>query len=447
MYNYLILSQLQKHAKGNRAFHVPGHKAAGDFKVKFPVAHLDVTELSYSDNLQCPTGVIAQAQADIAAVLGAKKSYILTDGSTLGVFASVYAVCRRGDKLIVPRTAHTSVWNACRVLGVEPVIVQGECRENVIAPPDPALIEKLIANDRTIVAMLVASPDYYGNFAPLKEYSALLKSYGRTLIVDGAHGAHLAFEPSRAGYAGNYADIWVDGAHKTLPTLTQGAVLSVNDESLIAGAEEGLSIFRTTSPSYPIMASVEYGVKYVANNPVRLAKAKEAVAEFRKKASLFTLYPSDDWTKIVVDFKPLNVSSDKAAKILEKKGIYPELSDGRYLLFYVSPSVGTGELNALRNALNTVAQNKKLKNTYKELPLLPPAPRTYSYGYALSRPWEYIPLAQSVGRMCAGNAGLTPPCIPVTVAGEIISEAAAKALAEAKNTFGLKDGMIKVVKK
>jgi arginine/lysine/ornithine decarboxylase len=49
--------------------------------------------------------------------------------------------------------------------------------------------------------------------------------------------------------------------------------------------------------------------------------------------------------------------------------------------------------------------------------------------------------------MCAENAGVTPPCLPVVVAGEIISVQAAELLATAKNTFGINNGKIKVVKR
>lgn len=93
-------------------------------------------------------------------------------------------------------------------------------------------------------------------------------------MVDGAHGAYLKFDADARGlYAGECAHIWVDGSHKTMPTLTQGALLNVNDESLLADAAEGLNMFRTTSPSYPIMASIEYGVKYMEENGAALIDA------------------------------------------------------------------------------------------------------------------------------------------------------------------------------
>ena len=162
----------------------------------------DVTELSYTDDLSGPTGPIAAAQSDIAMICGAKRAYITTDGSTSGILAMMYAVGGRGGKIIVPRNSHKSVWNACKLLHIEPVIVQGEERDGVMLPPDASLVASLAARDPDIIGMIAVSPDYYGNIAPLEKYAEAMHACGRVLLVDGAHGAHLAFEGEGAGYAG-----------------------------------------------------------------------------------------------------------------------------------------------------------------------------------------------------------------------------------------------------
>ncbi len=447
-YRYEILTQLNKYkGKDKIRLHMPGHKNAGDFRSHFPVAGIDFTELDFSDDLLCPSGVIAKAQEDLAAIVGAKKAYITTDGSTSGIMSMLYVAAGYGNKIIVPRASHKSVFNACRLFNLEPVIVQGPESEGVLTPPPAELIETLIVNDRNISGMIITSPDYYGNIAPLESYAAVLKEHGRLLLVDGAHGAHLFLEKERAGYAGLYADMWVDGVHKSLPALTQGALVCVGNEDLIPRAETALSIFRTTSPSFPVTASVEYAVKYFVNNPKLLAAAKAAAEEFRAGLQGITIYPSADWTKLAVDFKPLGISPAAAQEILEKKGIYPELNDGRYILFYLSPSVEAGWLGALKNALLSIASNKKLKGTYKNRAAIPVAERTYSYLYSLKSRSEYIPLKEAEGRMCAENAGITPPCLPVIIAGEIITKQAVDLLSKAGKTFGLYDGKIKVVAK
>lgn len=93
--------------------HMPGHKANGRRFPLFKDAPLDITELSFSDCLESPDGVIAQAQEDVAEALGAARSYFLTDGSSCGVYAMLYVVKRRGGKVIIARNSHKSVYNAC----------------------------------------------------------------------------------------------------------------------------------------------------------------------------------------------------------------------------------------------------------------------------------------------------------------------------------------------
>lgn len=448
MYNYEILTQLNKFkGKDKVRMHVPGHKNSSDFRTNFPVAPIDFTELDFADDLNCPTGVIKKAQEDIAEILGAKRAYITTDGSSSGVMVMMFCAQAHGNKIIVPRNSHKSVFNACRILNLEPVIVQGEEVDGILTPPSPELIETLIVNDVNISGMIIASPDYYGNVAPLEEYANILKKYGRLLYVDGAHGAHLALEEGRVGHASLYADIWVDGAHKCLPTLTQGSILCVNNEKLIVRAEEGLSIFRTTSPSYPIMASVEYGVKYFINNPKLLAKAKTVVEELRAGLKGMPIYPSPDWTKLCVDFLSLGISPYLAQGVLQKKGIYPEMNDGRYLLFYLSPCIDSYSALELKSALIAICTQKKLRNTYVNLPAIPKADRTYSFLYAYKQKYEWVPLDGAVGKMSADNVGISPPSLPVLVAGEMVTKEAIACLSTAKSTFGVLDGKIKVVKR
>lgn len=448
VYNYEILTQLSRYKGKDRIrLHMPGHKNFPAFRAAFPVAPIDITELSFSDDLSCPSGAIDRAQRDIAEITGAKRAFITTDGSSSGVMAMMYVAAAFGNKIIVPRNSHKSVFNACRLLGTEPVIVQGKEEEGVLTFPEPELLEKLIVNDVNISGAIITSPDYYGNIAPLDRYAEVLRKHGRFLFVDGAHGAHLALEEDRKGYAGVYADMWVDGAHKTLPVLTQGAAVLVANEELSDKAEEAMSVFRTTSPSYPVMASVEYGIKYFINNPKLLARAKDAVAAFRAEMEGVAFYPSADWAKVAIDFKPLGIDPSIAQTALEKKGIYAEMNDGRYLLFYLSPVVTAGQLAELRAALIGVMAKKKNKGTFRDRPSIPVAERTYSFIYALRQRAEYVPLREAVGRMCAENAGVTPPCLPVVIAGEMVSSQAAELLSSAKNTFGVRDGKIKVVRR
>ena len=96
-----IFSMLEGYAgKNAERYHMPGHKGKG-CGVLSGVYPCDITELSFSDNLANPCGVILKAENDIASLIGAKRCRILTGGSTLGVLVSVYAesvLSRRKDK-------------------------------------------------------------------------------------------------------------------------------------------------------------------------------------------------------------------------------------------------------------------------------------------------------------------------------------------------------------
>lgn len=442
---YHIFNALKK-CRRHISFHTPGHKGTG-LKKLLKSSDLDLTELSATDDLGSPTGPIAAAQRDIADICGAKRAYITTDGSSSGIFAMLYAARRAGGKVIVPRNSHKSVWNACRIVGLEPVIVQGEEKDGILSFPEAEKIASLLAVDEDICGMITVSPDYYGNVAPLKKYCETLHAYGRLMMVDGAHGAHLAFGDDRPMYAAGYADMWVDGAHKSLPTLTQGAVVFSNNLLFDGFLSEGLNIFRTTSPSFPVMASVEYGYKYTAENIGYIERVKAAVSNLKRSLPKLTFRPSDDWTKLCLDCAPLNINSALLAERLEKRRIYPEFADGRYVVFYLSPCTAPSDLNALRSALAMAVRNKKLRSTYVPRAAFPAPARTYSYLYALAQPCEYVSLEASIGRMSACNAGVMPPCIPVVAAGEIITEDAVRALITAPHTFGVENGNIKVVRR
>ena len=315
----LHIAGMLRAQKKHVSFHTPGHKRAG----------ADITELPYSDCLVSPTGVILRAERDVAQILGAARSFLLTDGSTCGVFSMVGAMKARGvEKLAVPAFSHPSVYHACEALGVEIVpIPQDMVRGFSVQPTAEAIKTALEDAD----ALLLTSPDYYGFFAPLKEARRLCSEARKPLAVDGAHGSHLHFS---AEYAGKYADLWVDGVHKSLPALTQGAVVSANAEWAEA-LQSSVVKFRTTSPSYPIMASVEYAVKFPRNEKIELA----AKAAKRDMGALFNA----DWTKIVVPF----ADTGRAERFLEAHGVYPEFNDGNYLMFYLSPCTKARELKKL----------------------------------------------------------------------------------------------------
>ena len=398
------------------SFHTPGHK----------VNDLDITELSYSDNLSSPKGCIRAAQEDIAAILGAKQSFILTDGSTSGVYSMLKAAFDGGVKRVAaPLLSHKSFFNGCALLGLAPVLF--EAPQGSI--PLPVRLEDAEAALSGADALFLTSPDYYGNIPDLPAIAALCQRQGKPLLIDGAHGGHLHFTP--ALYAGTYADLWVDGVHKSLPALTQGAVVSAKTQAWGEKLKTAVDFFRTSSPSYPIMASVEYAVKYPRN-----LQLETLVHTLFSDCSCVRV--SEEWTKLLLFVK----NGFLVAKGLESVGVYPEFSDENLVCFYLSPATSAEELNGLKEAIRRLEERGETldKKTLER------APAPQKLQNIAGKECEWIPLAGAAGRISAGFCGLFPPCLPLVFLGERIEEEKIARLQSATGVFGIENDKILVVK-
>ena len=413
-----ILKMLEAQAKTEHySYHTPGHKRQG----------YDITELGYSDNLSCPRRVILSAQQDIAEILGADASYLLTDGSTAGVLSMLYALKSLGCRLVAAFTAsHKSFFSGCLLTGLQPVLLETPTGENGL--PRKIGVGDVLEGVESADALFLTSPDYYGNVADLKAIQAACKQRGKYLVVDGAHGGHLHY--NRALYAGAYADMWVDGVHKSLPALTQGAVVSAQ-KPCVEALGAAVDIFRTTSPSYPIMASVEYAVKYPQNAWL------EGFVQGLKKEKPY-LYEGEDYTKLCA-FAVDGFALEQAA-IAE--GIYPEFAEDHLVCFYLSPAQEREDVDRLVAFLER-ANEKGLLLAEKDVHSSPaPVEICKTEGCAT----EKIPLLEAEGRVAASICGLFPPCLPLIRKGERITKEKIEALQKAQNVFGVENGKILVHK-
>ena len=414
-----IFQMLSTHARGRHlSFHTPGHK----------VMPWDITELSFSDNLSCPRGCILEAEQDIANILGAAKSFLLTDGSTSGVLAMLYAAKLRGVRTVaVCEASHKSVFNGCKLLGLTPLIYPKFSKDNIpYEPTMSALNEHFGEIFAQADALFFTSPNYYGHVADLQEIRRYCDENEKLFLVDGAHGGHLHFDKNV--HAGGFADMWVDGVHKSLPAFTQGAVLSARTEEYAETLTLAVDSFRTTSPSYPIMASVEYAVKYPRNTALEMAVRAYATTQNRVRVHT-------DWTKFCVLF---GESAYAAEKELESQGIYPEFCDGNVIVFYLSPATEMQDFETLCSCLESLF--KKYPYHEKTDVQCVPAPLVFPENGEI----EWVEIGAAAGRICGAACGLFPPCTPLFSIGERVSEDKIQLLLNADNVFGVKDGKIAV---
>lgn len=417
-------------------FHMPGHKGGKFIKTD---AKYDVTELSFIGNEEA----VSLAEKDVSKILSAKFCRFLSDGASAGIFASLYAVKNLGKKIIISRTSHKSVYNALKIFGIEPIIIGGLDDDGLPTLITEKEIKKNLGDD--VIGAFLTYPDYYGRTFDIEAISNLLKGNDKLFLVDNAHGNHYKFLGLK--YAGDYADIWVDGVHKTNYTFNQGAIVCTNNLSLISSLNEGVNIFSTTSPSYIILSSIEYGIKYAYYKGAKeYARIKETVYKIGEEIQNlgFKVVDSNDPFKLTIDFLESKYDVSHAQEFLEKNKIFAELIDDRRILFMFSTATKNAELKKLVKVLaKSKGVLKKIDVEKKSKHLI--VKKAVDYLTAVNGEAEYTSINEAEGKITAENFGTFPPCYPVSVAGEIILKENLEFL-EGNFVFGVTDGKIKTLK-
>lgn len=241
-------------------FHMPGHKRnlSGGLEA---LAGLDITEIEGFDNLHAPEGILKEAQEAAARVFGAAHTIFLVNGSTAGLLTAISAAVPRGGKLILARGCHRAVYHAACLRELELVyLYPGEIPGlGITEAVDPKAVEEAMEAHPDASAVLLTSPTYDGVVSDIRKIAALVHERGKLLLVDAAHGAHFGFHPLFPPNAVREgADLIVESLHKTLPALTQTALLHGNvSEEVWERVQAFSGIYQTSSPSYLLMASID----------------------------------------------------------------------------------------------------------------------------------------------------------------------------------------------
>ena len=122
-------------------FDVPGHKRGRgnpeltEFLGERCIS-IDVNSMKPLDNLCHPISVIREAEELAADAFGAAHAFLMVGGTTSSVQTMVLSVCKRGDKIILPRNVHRSVINALVLCGAIPVYVNPEVNHHLVTIED-----------------------------------------------------------------------------------------------------------------------------------------------------------------------------------------------------------------------------------------------------------------------------------------------------------------------
>lgn len=446
--------------------HMPGHKRNKKFQMGNPY-ELDVTEVTGMDDLHHPTGVIKQLMDRISGMYHSDHSYLLINGSTGGILAAIAACCHHGDRIVVARNCHKSVYHAIRLLELRSVYVypeyeseEGE-RLGIAGVITAESVDLALKQYEDVSCVVIVSPTYEGIVSPVRDIAEAAHRRNIPLIVDEAHGAHFNWHdvfPDTALTEG--ADIVVESLHKTLPSFTQTGLLHVrgrlvrNDRIVWS-----LHTFQTSSPSYLLMAGIDRCFAYIEKEGAEDFDAYvENLLDFRKKMSgLKRLYlfesPCKELSKIVIATDRAGISGKKLADILyEKYRIETEMSCGNYCIAMTSVCDERESFERIAGALKEI---DGMLSEITEENVSPPwydwkTPEICMYSFeAADCEMESLPVEESAGHTAGEDIYLYPPGIPLVVQGERISKEAVAILCAGERAgytvYGVEDGFVTVI--
>lgn len=466
-----LYERLRKYAASDfYPWHMPGHKRQlVEFDNPFS---MDITEIDGFDDLHHPEGILKEAMEEAAAVYGSEKTYFLVNGSSCGILAAVSAAVPPGGKLLMARNCHKSAYHAAllqqaRVTYIYPEL-EAEGFYGAVRAED---VEAALQADPDIRAVIVVSPGYEGIVSDIRAIAEAAHAHDCALLVDEAHGAHLPFGkgcgldfPASALEMG--ADAVIQSLHKTLPSLTQTALLHLGRNS---GArmdrdrvELYLRIYQSSSPSYIFMASIDHCIRLMAGEAgkqlmeVYAVNLKWARSRLREQLHVLRLYEPElqvyDPSKFVIVSESEAADGPWLADILRKNyHLEPEMSTDRYVILMSSPADTKEGFERMVHALGgidrmlerqaasvcateceavpgSIAERKSVSVRMTEAEtvraMLPDrAPKAVmKSSEAAASQGSPVPLSRSAGRVCRDFIYIYPPGIPLLVPGEQIEE-------------------------
>ncbi len=413
--------------------HMPGHKRR--YKdIKFQ--DFDYTEITGLDNLQKPEDCIKTTQEAISKVYKSHESHILVNGSTVGLLASVMGSVNDTETIIVARNCHQSVLNAVTMTKCAHTFIYPKINnKGIVTKFNLTEIEDVITSTKNVKALIITSPTYEGVVMDIEKIAEITKKYGITFIVDEAHGAYFVDKnmPTSAIELG--ADVVIQSLHKTLPSPTQTALLHINKTcQTTSSITRYLNMLQTTSPSYFFMYCIDkltYDIevgnldKLFKHHITRIKKFRENFADVNE-LGIIELFESDEifdldickLTFIVNTFNGIDV-----ANILRNEyKIEFELTTNGHIIALTSIADDDDIFDTIHKAMLDVSERFKDLEVV-ELDNIKFDKNRNSKRLSSINPENtvQINLNDAVGRVCGKNITPYPPCVPLVVAGEVIT--------------------------
>ncbi|OLN21112.1 hypothetical protein BTO30_16725 [Domibacillus antri] len=411
------------------AFHVPGHKNG----LLFPFIDLsyDVTELTGLDDLHSSEGCIQEAEKLLSHLYQTIESNFLVNGSTVGNLAMILGSLSEGDCVFVQRNCHKSILNALKMAKATPIFLTPDYDETTKTAVlfSAETLTKAYRQYKNVKAVIFTYPSYYGMTDSFEILAAVAKKNGSLVLVDEAHGAHfvLPYEgiPKSSLYSG--ADAAVQSAHKMLPAMTMGSYFHIQSKEIDRDKIVFyLQALQSSSPSYPIMVSLDaaraYTAAYEERDVLYSIEVRNSVKEVLESKGCMCVQPDDPYKLLV---RADGMSGYELKAMLEQAGLYPEMADPFQVLF-IFPLLKEGQMQFEADAIKKLQSFHLKKGTVRNR--FPVELKTDGVSH-LALPYnehnkykkQYIALNEAEGHIAAEMIIPYPPGIPLLMEGEQIT--------------------------
>lgn len=459
-YLYEKLRKIEQ--SGFYAFHMPGHKRNPNLIDAELPYKIDITEINGFDDLHHPDGILKEAQERAADLYGAEETHYLINGSTAGLICGILGCTDAGDQILMARNCHKSVYNAVYINKLKPVYIYPELLSSgkghdsdINGPVSVMQVQKLLEKNPNVKAVVITSPTYDGVVSDVSGIAEVVHKNRIPLILDEAHGAHFGFHsyfPQNGNQLG--ADIVIHSLHKTLPSLTQTALLHIN--GMIADREKirmYLDMLQSSSPSYVLMASMDECIHLMEQGKEELFQRYTGMLQ-KLRSALCGMehlhlweYKEYDRSKILIstagcsvrENRRVNYSGRQLSRDLREKYLLEfEMEAPGYAIAMTSPGDTESGIKRLIHALNEIdgklAENLNYEGINSKIALENTELRRNTQVYCnweikkFSNKTKRIPYVESAGYISIEYAYVYPPGIPFVVPGERISQYTVKQL-------------------
>lgn len=466
MQNVPLIEAILKYKKQQKiTFSMPGHLEGRGFDTEYGKSlysdpfSFDLTESDILDNLHNPKSSIKHALEKLRNYYKSYRSYFILNGTSCSNLIAGFSCFNENDEILIERNSHISIYNLVKLRKLKPTYIIRENHEKygICLSINCKDLKYKIDENPNIKGIFLTYPTYFGSVSDIQDVIVYARSKGIYVIIDSAHGTHFGIHPLLPKHAVSLeADIVSMSPHKTIPSLGQASFLHLNNRELEKKVDMYFNIFTTTSPSYLIMSTMDYGRYFIEKDGYNYYnKTIKMCLNFKSQINntLDKIKIIEDEEDFKIDPTRINIysefiSGEEIAEFLYDHGIVGEMAAQNVYTLIMSPFNKEEEYEQLYLCLKRMNDVIKV-STEKDIIRLPAIPQKYFEIYeTIDRENEYLELDFSENKICGKSISIYPPGVPIIVEGEVYTKEIIDfiVLNKNKDIHGLIDGKVCTLK-